>query len=59
MTKTYMEWGDAKAKGPAGFVNNSRLSRKVRPGFSLLAPSVCSEIKADQVEDLCVCQGKL
>nr|GFD51344.1 hypothetical protein [Tanacetum cinerariifolium] len=29
MTKTYMEWGAAKAHGPAGFVNNSRLSRKV------------------------------
>ncbi|KAK4688073.1 1-deoxyxylulose-5-phosphate synthase, partial [Tremellales sp. Uapishka_1] len=28
LTKTYMEFGDAKAHGPAGFVNNSRLSRK-------------------------------
>jgi hypothetical protein len=59
MTKTYMEWGDAKAKGPAGFVNNSRLSRKVCPGFSLLASSVCAGVKADQLEDLCVCQGEL
>lgn len=29
MTKTFFEWGDAKAHGPAGFVNNARLSRKV------------------------------
>jgi len=28
MTKTFFEWGDAKAHGPAGFVNNARLSRK-------------------------------
>jgi len=30
MTKTFFEWGDASAHGPAGFVNNARLSRKVR-----------------------------
>lgn len=29
MTKTYFSWGDEKSYGPAGFVNNSRLSRKV------------------------------
>lgn len=29
MTKTYMQWGDPASYGPAGFVNNSRLSRKV------------------------------
>ncbi|RSH94635.1 hypothetical protein EHS25_004439 [Saitozyma podzolica] len=28
MTKTFMEWGNAASYGPAGFVNNSRLSRK-------------------------------
>ncbi|WWC60253.1 uncharacterized protein I303_102819 [Kwoniella dejecticola CBS 10117] len=28
MTKTYMAWGDEKSYGPAGYVNNSRLSRK-------------------------------
>ncbi|WWC68681.1 uncharacterized protein I206_102615 [Kwoniella pini CBS 10737] len=28
MTKTYMSWGDEKSYGPAGYVNNSRLSRK-------------------------------
>jgi len=29
MTKTYMQWGDEASYGPAGYVNNSRLSRKV------------------------------
>ena len=33
MTKTFFEWGDASAHGPAGFVNNARLSRKVRTPF--------------------------
>ncbi|KAK8861539.1 hypothetical protein IAR55_002361 [Kwoniella newhampshirensis] len=28
MTKTYFQFGDEKRYGPAGFVNNSRLSRK-------------------------------
>ncbi|WVQ64863.1 uncharacterized protein L199_003032 [Kwoniella botswanensis] len=28
MTKTYMAFGDEKSYGPAGYVNNSRLSRK-------------------------------
>lgn len=35
MTKTYMQWGDEASYGPAGYVNNSRLSRKVGSADSL------------------------
>jgi len=51
MTKTFFEWGDAKAHGPAGFVNNARLSRKVRITLCI--------VYADVTEDLRCCQRQL